>query len=767
MIYRLYVISLFFAAFVGLSLAIYAWRRRQVAARRPFIALMVTAIWWGIFAGLSAIVPSVETAVLLGIPFRLTAVVAISPLILIFTLAYTGQTNWLQPRRLILLLIIPFISEILGWTGAWHQLFVYDVVYEQTHNIWLRTSWSQGPWFQFVYLPYNYLALSITFILLFNHVRYSQYPYRQQALLAFIGSLPPIGAGLLTVLDILPGPDLDLVILAFIFMGFLFAWSLFGYQMLNITPIARDIIVENMADGVIVVNTMDRIIDVNQTLENVLGQSRRQIIGQPLAELLSPWPNLLTEYSKPTPINRVITIETTHGLRYLDIHISSIQNQGQQLGRLIIWRDITHDKQTELALQNSLQKIASLYKVAQSLSGNTHLTDLFQTIVDSVADALPADRVTLIGFDQEKQQITDFVYGGLGATQVVKVSYEELMLGLSGWVLQELKPALSPKGQRDPRESQAVYQRRLETNCGAIIVVPLQYRGTVFGTITAINQPKQPDFVQADVELMQAMGNQITVAIENAELYEKERQRVLNLQESNEALQAFSYTVAHDLRTPLAGITGYVALLQEYRDRGMLSETQLDRYLDLILQTSYKMTEIINSLMMLAQVQKQQTIPIEQLAMSHIVQEALKRLDWQIQLSQAHITVADSWPMVSGHALWVEEIWVNYISNAIKYGGQPPIIHLGVDSQPITNGRQHQQIRFWVQDNGKGLTSEQQTRLFREFSQVGQNKAEGYGLGLSIVRRIVERLGGDVSVESKVGEGSLFYFSLPVATIED
>jgi signal transduction histidine kinase len=99
-------------------------------------------------------------------------------------------------------------------------------------------------------------------------------------------------------------------------------------------------------------------------------------------------------------------------------------------------------------------------------------------------------------------------------------------------------------------------------------------------------------------------------------------------------------------------------------------------------------------------------------------------------------------------------VWVNYVSNALKYGGRPPRVELGATPQDGV-------VRFWVRDNGAGLTAEDQERLFTEFTRLHQVRAEGYGLGLSIVRRIIEKLGGDVGVESEVGKGSTFYFTLP------
>jgi signal transduction histidine kinase len=134
---------------------------------------------------------------------------------------------------------------------------------------------------------------------------------------------------------------------------------------------------------------------------------------------------------------------------------------------------------------------------------------------------------------------------------------------------------------------------------------------------------------------------------------------------------------------------------------------------------------------------------------------AVNRLAHPIETSRAEVVMPNVWPVAQGHASWVVEVWTNYISNAIKYGGTPPVIELGADEQ--ADGM----IRFWVRDNGPGLTEEQCACLFQEFARLDQHQEiEGHGLGLSIVRRIVDKLGGAVGVESDVGEGSVFFFTL-------
>jgi len=119
------------------------------------------------------------------------------------------------------------------------------------------------------------------------------------------------------------------------------------------------------------------------------------------------------------------------------------------------------------------------------------------------------------------------------------------------------------------------------------------------------------------------------------------------------------------------------------------------------------------------------------------------------------ITVPPSWPIAVGYGPRVEEVWINYLSNAIKHSGRPPRVQLGAIQQK--NGL----TLFWVLDNGRGLTQEEQGRLFTPFTRLDQVRTTGHGLGLPIARRIVEKMGGQVGVESKMGQGSVFYFTMP------
>ena len=235
---------------------------------------------------------------------------------------------------------------------------------------------------------------------------------------------------------------------------------------------------------------------------------------------------------------------------------------------------------------------------------------------------------------------------------------------------------------------------------------------------------------------------------------EREREQLIS------ELDAFAHTVAHDLKNPLSIIVGSTEML-EY-DFASLPEPVFRKYLRAIAVKGRQMSNIIDALLLLAGA-RQSTVQLKPVEMGRAVAESLERVSNMIEQSGAQVVSPEAWPVVNGYAPWIQEVWVNYLSNAIKYGGRPdegvpPTLELGFDLPLDIDDSGY--ACFWVQDNGMGLTPEQQQHLFTPFVRLDQVRTEGHGLGLSIVQRIVEKLGGYVGVQSAVGQGSRFYFTL-------
>ncbi len=226
------------------------------------------------------------------------------------------------------------------------------------------------------------------------------------------------------------------------------------------------------------------------------------------------------------------------------------------------------------------------------------------------------------------------------------------------------------------------------------------------------------------------------------------------LQIQNDELDAFGHMVAHDLKNPLTMMMAAAEILGFDYVETLAAEDQ--NYFQVIVDSARRMNTIIDELLVLAATRRQE-IACRPLEMGSIVEAALAQLGHLMEAHQPVVEWPEAWPIALGHAPWVERVWANYLGNAILYGGQPPRLTIGATA--ADNGT----ICFWVQDNGAGLTAEEQAKLFTPFTRLRQGRAKGHGLGLSIVQRIVKRLGGRVAVESQPGQGSIFQFTLPAA----
>lgn len=264
------------------------------------------------------------------------------------------------------------------------------------------------------------------------------------------------------------------------------------------------------------------------------------------------------------------------------------------------------------------------------------------------------------------------------------------------------------------------------------------------------------DAVERD-RLAELQARQEALTAVNQQLTSQEqalRQYTTELESQNAELDAFSHTVAHDLKNPLVALMAIGNMIELLGPHP--NPEKLNYYIHRIERNTDKMAKIIDELLLLAHVRKTDHIDTHPIDTPAILTAVIERLGDLIQDNHAQIILpSDPWPTAWGHAPWVEQIWVNYLSNAIKYSGVPPVITLGAETLPANR------VRFWVQDNGEGLSAAQQAQLFTEFSRLHQVRADGHGLGLSIVQRIAQKLGGEVGVQSAPGQGCRFFFDLP------
>ncbi|NJN93590.1 MAG: PAS domain S-box protein [Anaerolineales bacterium] len=457
------------------------------------------------------------------------------------------------------------------------------------------------------------------------------------------------------------------------------------------------------ADALVVaLDREGRIVHFNRACEQISGYSLAEVKNRYAWELLPPEAGDIVQHYFTTSSHKPSGDTSNRMQSKFEAHL--VPKTGQQ--RLIAWSnatlldktdaveyviatgiDITEQRQAEAALRESEERFKKLFEFAPDAY---YLNDLNGRIIDGNRAA-----EELIGYQKEAVIGKNLLELNLLSPQEIPKALAALTKGLQGDVTGPDEFILTRKD-------------------GSQVKVEIRTFPVEIG----------------DQKVVLGIARDIT---EHKQIEEALRQQNEQLQARNQELDAYARTVAHDLKNPIGTLTTMAQVLAEAYST--MPPEELGEYLQSMARSSQKANRIVEGLLLLAGV-RQRTVAIRSLNMANIVAETLASMADMIEAQQAEIITPSEWPTVLGYAPWLEEVWSNYISNGLKYGGQPPRLELGFKVQ--ADGM----ARFWVKDNGPGLTAEAQAQLFTEFTQLEPDRLDSYGLGLSIVRRIVERLGG-------------------------
>jgi signal transduction histidine kinase/integral membrane sensor domain MASE1 len=302
---------------------------------------------------------------------------------------------------------------------------------------------------------------------------------------------------------------------------------------------------------------------------------------------------------------------------------------------------------------------------------------------------------------------------------------------------------------------------------------PILLNNEVLGVIEFFSRDvREPD--QNFLEMIGAVGSQIGPFIERKEgeaalrvakeqlrtyadeLEGRVARRTARLRATVESLESFSYSIAHDLRAPVRGMAGFARMLQE--DYGPKLDADAHKYIGRILENAARMDRLILDLLAYGKMTHmeltQEPVPLEP-----VIRGAMEQLSGEIGASGAKIDLPASLPKVTGHRIVLEQVFTNLLGNALKFVAPGVTPQIEITTQ--TNG---DTVCVWVRDNGIGIPSTAHERIFNVFERAhAGNKYAGTGIGLAIVRKALERLGGRVGVESEPGKGSCFWLELPAA----
>ncbi|BBD65636.1 multi-sensor signal transduction histidine kinase [Nostoc commune NIES-4072] len=430
------------------------------------------------------------------------------------------------------------------------------------------------------------------------------------------------------------------------------------------------------------------------------------------------------------------------------------------------YTDITDRKQADEELKRQNLRSQLFAEITLKIRESLQINKILQTTVTEVQKLLQADRVLIFQIEPD------------GSGTVVQEAV------LPGW------PVILGKNIFDPCFKEEYIERYRQGRVSAMediqaahiqpchreflqqfavranLVVPILVRESIWGLLLAHQCSAPRRWNNFETELLKQLANQIGIALSQAQLLEKETQQSQELARSNAELEQFAYVASHDLQEPLRMVTSYLQLL-ERRYKNQL-DTNADQFINYAVDGARRMQTLINDLLNYSRVSTrgQPFIPVN---CSIVLEQAIANLQIAISDSKAIIT-HDPLPEVMADVTQLIQVFQNLIGNAIKFcRHQQPQIHIGVakpngnlDGESLNVIPSVDEWLFWVRDNGIGLESQYAERIFIIFQRLhGRDKYPGTGIGLAICKKIIERHGGRIWVESKLGEGSTFYFTIP------
>jgi len=294
-------------------------------------------------------------------------------------------------------------------------------------------------------------------------------------------------------------------------------------------------------------------------------------------------------------------------------------------------------------------------------------------------------------------------------------------------------------------ETILVERQTLSTYYSLMKVVPLRDRkGEIFAIM----------FVLIDVTQIKLA--QFALAKINEELESKVLERTEQLKEANRQLESFTYSVSHDLRAPLRAISGFANILKEDYS-GIVKDEEFDKTTDKVIANAVRMERLINDLLDFSRLERKELLKT-QIDVGKMVVEILKELTSQESSSRKFDIAISPLESVQADPSLLRQVWVNLLSNALKYSRKKEEARIAI-SCSHDNGM----VCYSVADNGAGFDMKFADKLFGVFQRLhSASEYEGTGVGLALVKSIVQRHGGDIWAESEVGKGTRFFFTLPL-----
>lgn len=557
-------------------------------------------------------------------------------------------------------------------------------------------------------------------------------------------------------------------------------------------------VVETAPGGIVAVDRTGAIVLINERIVTLFGYSREELIGAPVDILLPERfrgghvahreAYFANPIARPMGMGRDLAARRKDGTEFpVEIGLNyTIIDQG--LLSLAFITDISQRKAAEAALTQALanekaaraeaeaanERMAFLleasFVLADSSEYVTRLQDLARLAVPYIADWCAVDllaedgalqRLAVVHTDPAKVQWAFDLQrrypanpnSPRGVYQVLRTGQPDIYFDIPDSLLESA-------AQND---EQRLIIRQLGMK--SVMVIPLLARERTLGALTLVMAESDRRYTLNDLELATDLARRAGMLIENARLYHETKQlnlelearvveRTTQLETANKELEAFTYSVSHDLRSPLRAIDGFSRML--LRDYAAQLPTEGQRRLQVVRDNAKRMGQLIDDLLAFSRLSRQ-PLQKRRVAPADLVYQVFRELSSERENRRVEIQI-DDLPLCEADPTLLKQVFVNLLSNALKYTRLREIAQIEIGYIPLEADKN---VAYFVKDNGVGFDMRYADKLFGVFQRLHRaEEFDGTGVGLAIVQRVILRHGGRVWAEAQVDQGATFYFTL-------
>ncbi|MBV9475778.1 MAG: GAF domain-containing protein [Acidobacteria bacterium] len=533
--------------------------------------------------------------------------------------------------------------------------------------------------------------------------------------------------------------------------------------------------IAGMSDGVMLVDGEGKTVFINPAGQRLLGKAD---IGVPIfrqsevyrlrdehARLLDPEELPAAQaLSTGRAVHDMTVLIAREDLRVaVSMSATPLHEEGRTSGVVVTFRDITERRALEEQMQLQAERAQILADAGAFFSSNIDPTWVTQAIAERVAEVLGDWSAVILKSSESKELSVASIYHRDMASLGLAWSYiyrQPLVVGegIIGQVVSTGYPSLTTNIRAAADMTNPGTYHPMPMKLASLLILPLRTRREMLGAL--IIAANDPDRAMTDdkLPLAEILAERAALAIENAKLYTEQVDARRKVEDLSRLKDEFLSIASHELRTPVTSIKGYTQLAKMLIKEGDLSTSE--EYLDIALDQIDRMSRLILELLDVSRIETGRLeIRREPIAWSHFVRDVVHRHHTAVSDRRFHVSVPDDDKIVTGDRDRLEQVLGNLLENAVKYSPDGSDITVTVEDKG-------EAFVTAVCDRGIGIPADELGQVFERFHrgrQVSSTNYGGLGLGLYITKQIIERHGGAIWVESKEGQGTRFFFSLPAA----